>query len=73
MNELRLVVFENMELQHQGNSILIALFGIPSMWGSQNDKFRKNFFRSKGMFFDPGETTIVKEKLKPKSGKKNNF
>ena len=40
MKELSLVLLEKSELQHRGNSKLIALFGVRSSWGSQNDMFQ---------------------------------
>ena len=36
--------FEKKEMQCKGNSVLIALFGIPSIWGSQNDMFQLKYF-----------------------------
>ena len=41
MKELSLAFSEESELQHRGNSILIALVGIPSILGSQNDMLQK--------------------------------
>ena len=40
MNELSLVFLDKSELQQVANSMLIALFGIPSTWESQNDMFQ---------------------------------
>ena len=61
MKKLRLVFLGKSELLHQGNSTLIAFFGTPSLWRSKNDKFQKNYFRSKTVFFDLGETRILKK------------
>ena len=54
------------------NSILIALFGIPSMWRGKNDIFQK-CFRSKVVISVAGELGILKKKLIPKSWKKFNY
>ena len=53
MKELNLVILVKSELQHQGNWKLIALFGIPSMWGSRNDIIQQKYFRRKFVFSDP--------------------
>ena len=37
--KMSFVFLKKSELQRRGNSILIALLGIPSIWGSQNDIF----------------------------------
>ena len=63
MKELRLVFVEKNELHRRGNSILIALLGIPSVWGSQNDKLQYRYFRSKIAIFDRGKTRVMKKKV----------
>ena len=68
MKDMNSVFSEKNELQHR-SSILIALLGIPSLWGSQDDIFQKKYFRSIIAFLDPGETRVVK-KLIPKNWKK---
>ena len=60
---------EKSELQDQENWILIALFGIQSMWGSHKDKFHEKYFRIKILLFEHGETRIA-EKQTPKNWKK---
>ena len=40
MKELNLVFLEKSEFQHRGSSVLIALLGIPSIRGLQNDTFQ---------------------------------
>ena len=47
MKELNFLFSSKSELQYQGNSILSALFGIPSEWGSQKDMLKQNCFESK--------------------------
>ena len=66
MKEINFVFSENIELQHQGKSILIALFGIPSMWGSQTDMYQQNFLRTNFVFFEPGKAGIVKRLIPEK-------
>ena len=59
-------ILENTGLQQQGNSIK-TLFGIPSMWGS-NDKFQEEYYR-KQLLFNLREIRI-KKKLMPKNWRK---
>ena len=40
LKKRNLIVVEKKELQHNGNSILIAHFSIPSIWKSQKDMFQ---------------------------------
>ena len=61
---------EKGDLQHQGKSILISLFGIPSMWGSQNDMVQPKYFRSEFVFSATVETKVMKKKLQPQNWKK---
>ena len=46
--------------------MVVTLFGIPSMWESQNDKFQKKCFWSQIVVFDFEETTEIRivKKLK---------
>ena len=46
-------VFGKEEMRHKGKSKLMALFGVCSVWSSQNNIFRRKFF-SKSVFPDPG-------------------
>ena len=68
MMELSCVSLDKYELRVGGLSIIIALFGIPSIWGSQNNM--QEYFRSDISFFDPGKTKVVKTNLYPKIEKK---
>ena len=68
MRELNLVVLEKSELQHRRKSKLIALFGISSVWGSQNEMYQQKCFPSNLVFLEPGETKAL-EKLIAKKQK----
>ena len=72
MKELSLVFLKKIELQIRGNSILIALLDIPSIWGSENDMFQCKYFRSNIAFSDPGEARVMK-KNRPKNLKQFRF
>ena len=52
MKEWILVVLEKIDMQFQGNSRIIALFGIHSIWGSQSDMFQLKYFRSNVAFLN---------------------
>ena len=73
MKKLSLVFLEKGELQLRRNSVLIAVFGIPSIWGSQNDMFHKKCSRSNIALSDTGETRVVKKNLAAKTEKKFKF
>ena len=60
-----LVFLEKSLLRHERNSLKIELFGIPSMWRSQNDILQQKYFRSNFVFSDPGKLGEQKE-LSPK-------
>ena len=70
MKDLSFVFLEKSELQHRRNSVLIALLGIPSISGSQNDMLQWNFLRSNIAYSDPGEFRVMKKNLYPETGKK---
>ena len=61
MKELSLVFLEKTELQLRRNSVMMAVFGVPSILGPQNDIFQKTYSPSSIAFFDFGETRVVKE------------
>ena len=60
---------EKKSCQHQETSIVLAGFGIPSVWGSHNDKFQEKYFEIKLFFFDPEETRLVKRNWYPQNEK----
>ena len=72
MKALSIVFLEKRELQHSGNSILGELFGIPSNWGSQNDKFQQKYFQENIGISDTRKTTEVKKKYSRKLKKDQN-
>ena len=67
MKKMSLVFLEKSELQHSGNSTLIELLGVTSIWGSQNGMFQWKHFRSNIAIFDRGETMIIKKNLYAKT------
>ena len=69
MKELSNLFLKKSELQLRGNSILIAFFSFPPIWGSQNDMFQQKYFRSNIAFFDTGEIRVVKKNVYQKSAK----
>ena len=44
MKELKIEFLEKLEFQSRGNSFLIALFGILSLWGSEDDVVQQDRF-----------------------------
>ena len=72
MNKFRPAFLEKKLSCNVGKFNINCGFGITSMWGSQNDKLQEKFYRSEILFFDPGETGIVKERI-PKNWKKRSF
>ena len=59
VKELKFAFVVKGELQHHGNSVLIALFGIPSMWGSERH-VQAEIFSNKRLF-DPRQTKAMIE------------
>ena len=70
MMEWSCVPLDKCALRVRGISIIIALFGIPSIWGSQNDMLQQRYFRSNISFSDPRETSVVKKNLYPNTEEK---
>ena len=61
MKELNLVFSEKSKLQILGNSKLIPVLSISSMWESQNDAFQQMQFQTKIVFFGRGEPRIMEK------------
>ena len=57
MKEFNLVILEKIQLQLLWISILLALFGVSSMWEFQSDMFQQIQVR-KNVLSDPGETRV---------------
>ena len=58
---MKFVLVEEGDLQRQGTSLLFAIFGTPSKWGSQDDMFQQKKFSCKIVLFDSIETKLAKE------------
>ena len=61
MKELNMVFSEKSKLQNLGNSKLVPVLSISSMWESQNDVFQQMQFETKIVFFGRGETRIMEK------------
>ena len=58
---MNLVFSEKSKLQILGNSKLVPVLSISSMWESQNDVFQQMQFQTKIVFFGRRETRIMEK------------
>ena len=58
------VVSQKTDFQHQGNSILIRIFGITSLWRSQTNMLQQILFRRIVVHFGGGYFRIVEKRIR---------